>query len=141
MSDEKLSRRDVDSFAAKILVGFGLLNAATLAAADIKDFDVTPFAIGLIGAVVAQVWWYVDMALEHAFEGKTFLNPNWQIATNITSTITIIGGSVISAACIVIGCLQLIGTHWLWCLLFSFSLCLLPVIIMFGIGTYKAIKN
>lgn len=128
---DKLTRRDVDELAAKILINFGVINAAALGAslAKLECFSITPiaFTVGLISGVVAQILWYIQSALEQGMN-KSFSLYEWleNIVDPIISHAVIISGIISGASLVFGGCFLLTG-NLIFSLIVCFLLCGLPL--------------
>lgn len=137
-----ITRKDLDDFSAKILVTFGLINTAAIAAVLASNevsgnISVAPFAIGLISAVVAQLFWYFISALEYCFEeieifSDKISNAVWVLLLSFI----ILGGGCASAASIVYGCFLLLQlkSPFLW----TFMTCGIPFCALFYILIRKS---
>lgn len=131
MDSKHMNRSELDQFSANILINLGLINVAALAAVlsfdNLAKFPTTPYAVGLISSLLSQLLWYADSAFSHAF-GDTVDEVNGKIGVVVTIAIIVLG--IISASCIVYGCLKLIGFSDCLSFLVSVLLCFIPLILL-----------
>ncbi len=139
---DKITRHEVDDLSAKIIVNFGIINTAAIGAVLAADTGITatPFAVGLISAVIAQIVWYIDTAVEYACEGEPiFDNKILDIISGLTVFFLVIGGGCLSGASIIYGCLVFLGVSnaiW-WTSIGCGTLFLILFSLLIKIGTIK----
>jgi len=128
-----MNRGELDQFSANILINLGLINVAAIAAVlsydNFSDFSAAPYAVGLIAAILSQLLWYADSAFSFTF-GSTIDPLNEKIGTWVEIAIIVLG--VVSASCIVYGCLKLTGLASCLSLLVSAVLCFAPLFLLFS---------
>jgi hypothetical protein len=140
MSDDKLTRSDLDNFSAQILINLGIVNAAALAAtfADIdplKDHP-TPFAIGLISSIISQSYWYFQAAVEYGSEDHKDFLKSWEDSNYfLLLAIFVIFLGFISAGCLIYGGLRITGIGGFGSFLISFLVLIIPLVLITLHGT------
>jgi hypothetical protein len=131
--NDYISRKELDAFAANILINLALINVAALAASltvldEKTEFTSTPFIVGLLAAVATKVLWFCISCFDQQFkEAKDGVNKI--IGGCISLLIAILG--LLSAGCIIAGGLKALGFDAFCSYSLSFAFCSICFFLLF----------
>lgn len=140
---EKEAEARVDSFASIFLVNFGIINGAALA---IVTDGRAPFALGLVCALAAQIFWYthevgglIKKSYEKDCKQSLTEGPLAKKVRGTVEALTVFFG-LLSAACPFYAGLMLVGVPACLSIFLAVILVILPFVLLFLFATNLALK-